>query len=200
MDTAFGYRVLYTIGFTPWDGDVVPAELRDLVEGPKALTPGRALDIGCGTGTQSIYLARHGWDVTGLDYVAKPLRRARSKAKAARVAPTWVQGDVTQLDALDLSGGYALLLDLGCYHGLAEVERRAYARSVAGVAAPGATFLLMCFVPGKRGPMPSGASRDEVVETFGPDWDLEEAHQGAHMPLPRMLRDAAPTWYRLRRH
>jgi hypothetical protein len=38
------------------------------------------------------------------------------------------------------------------------------------------------------------------VETFGPDWDLEEAHQGAHMSLPRMLRDAAPTWYRLRRH
>jgi hypothetical protein len=45
------YRALYRIGFTPWDTDAVGAELGSLIEGRDRLAPGRALDIGCGTGT-----------------------------------------------------------------------------------------------------------------------------------------------------
>ena len=51
------YRVMYRIGFTPWDTGQVPPELSALIEGAGALPAGRALDIGCGTGTQAMYLA-----------------------------------------------------------------------------------------------------------------------------------------------
>ena len=61
------------------------------------LAPGTALDLGCGTGDNSIYLAKHGWQVTGVDYVAKPLDKARAKAAANKVAVNFAQADVTRL-------------------------------------------------------------------------------------------------------
>ncbi len=45
------FRLAYVIGFKPWDSGVPPPELVSVVEGPGALPPGRALDLGCGTGT-----------------------------------------------------------------------------------------------------------------------------------------------------
>ena len=79
--TLFG--VFYRIGFTPWDGHTLGQSLRDLVEGTddtSALAPGSALDVGCGTGDSSIYLAQHGWKVTGVDFVPKALDKARAVA------------------------------------------------------------------------------------------------------------------------
>ena len=55
--------------------------LQDLVEGENALAAGTALDIGCGTGDNSIYLAKHGWQVTGVDFVAKAVDKARAKGR-----------------------------------------------------------------------------------------------------------------------
>ncbi len=88
------YRLLYRLGITPWDQDHVPAELTALIEGPTALATGLALDIGCGTGTQSVYLAQHGWQVTGIDAVPNALARAQQRADAARVSVRWLVADV----------------------------------------------------------------------------------------------------------
>ena len=57
----------------------------------------QSLDIGCGTGDNSIYLAKHGWQVTGVDFVAKAVDKARAKAAADKAAVTFHQADVTQL-------------------------------------------------------------------------------------------------------
>jgi 2-polyprenyl-3-methyl-5-hydroxy-6-metoxy-1,4-benzoquinol methylase len=77
------FKVLYRLGFTPWDGHPMSPTLPALVEGEGALAAGSALDIGCGTGDNSVYLANRGWQVTGVDYVSKPLEAARAKAAAA---------------------------------------------------------------------------------------------------------------------
>jgi SAM-dependent methyltransferase len=112
------YQAAYLLGFKPWDTGVSPPELVEVVEGPEALPPGRALDIGCGTGTNSVYMARHGWEVTGVDLVGRAIAMARRKAAAAGISPTFIQGDVTRLDELDVGAGYGLLLDIGCFHGI----------------------------------------------------------------------------------
>ncbi len=114
------YQIMYRVGFTPWDTGAIPGELKEFVEGGDALAPGRALDLGCGTGTQTVYMAGRGWQVTGVDDVEAPLRRARARSKAVGSQVDWLKGDVTRLGELGLQSGYTLVLDRGCYHGISE--------------------------------------------------------------------------------
>ncbi len=95
-----------------------------------------ALDLGCGTGDNSIYLAKHGWQVTGVDYVAKPLDKARAKAAANKVAVNFTQADVTRLSSEGVGANFGLIVDNGCLHGMSDEDRDAYVREVTAVAAP----------------------------------------------------------------
>lgn len=173
------YRLSYLLGNVPWDSGVSPPELVEVIEGQPPATPGRALDLGCGTGTNVVYLARHGWDVTGVDVVPAAIAKARAKVAAASVAASLHAGDVTRLDRLGLEPGFDLLFDLGCYHGVPEGRRDAYAAGVSRLAAPGALLLLYGFAPGQwgRGPMAIGVTAAELRRRFGA-WELVEERRG----------------------
>lgn len=175
------YRAVYRLGLTVWERRVPPADLIDLVEGPASPPPGRALDLGCGTGTDSVYLARHGWDVTGVDMVPRALAAARRRAAAAGVSPRYVQGDVTRLEQLGVGDGYTLLLDFGCFHTLPDDRRDPYVASVSGVTAPDATLLLYGFArPPRLAPMHAGLTPEEVGERFGRmGWTLVSAERAS---------------------
>jgi SAM-dependent methyltransferase len=123
------YRVLYRLGITPWERDTVPTPLVEL--GARYPSPGRALDIGCGTGRDAVYLAGRGWTVTGVDSVPRALDAAKQRARASGVDVNWVRGDVTRLQTLGIGEDYELLVDRGCFHGLADTERDQYAEGVA---------------------------------------------------------------------
>ena len=60
-----------------WDGTEPRPELTELAKGR---APGRALDLGCGTGSDVLYLAGLGWDATGVDFVPRAIATARSRA------------------------------------------------------------------------------------------------------------------------
>jgi SAM-dependent methyltransferase len=175
------YRLAYRLGLTVWRRTAPPTDLVELIEGPARLEPGRALDIGCGTGTDTIYLAVHGWDVTALDMVPKALATAQRRATAAGVAPRFVEGDVTRLQDLGVGDGYTLLLDFGCFHTLPEDRRPAYVSCVSHAAAPGATLLLYGLRrPPKAAPMHVGISAEEVQQRFEPaGWQLVNAQHSA---------------------
>jgi methylase of polypeptide subunit release factors len=85
----------YRAGKPPWDTGVTPSELVALVEGPGALPPGRALELGCGTGTNATYLARHGWEVVAVDLIDRAVEQARAKAAAAGTVVRLLCGDAT---------------------------------------------------------------------------------------------------------
>jgi SAM-dependent methyltransferase len=156
------YRTAYLLGLRVWERSVPAPDLVELVE--SGSEPGRALDIGCGTGTDAIYLARHGWDVTGVDMVPRALAIARRQAAAAGVSLLLVEGDVTRLREFGVGGGYTLLLDFGCFHTLPEDRRDAYVESVSEAAAPGATLLLFGFRrPPRPAPMRAGLTAEEVA-------------------------------------
>lgn len=189
------FRAAYLFGFKPWDHSVPPPELVSVVEGPDHLAPGKALDLGCGTGTNCTYIAQHGWETTAVDFVPRAIAQARRKAAAAGVSPRFIVGDVTRLTELGLGTGYGLLLDLGCFHSIPEAGRDAYVRGATAVADTGATMLLFGMVrrgePGRIGPR--GLARGEVARRFASGWEVvaEEAGQ------PMLGNDSA--WYRLRR-
>jgi SAM-dependent methyltransferase len=165
------FRVLYRLGFTPWDGHPMSPTLRTLVEGDGALTAGSALDIGCGTGDNAIYLAKHGWVVTGVDYVAKPLEAARAKAKAAGITVDFREADATRLESAGVGTGFTLIVDNGCLHGMSADDRDAYVRGVGSVIAPGGRLLIIAFTPGGRFGVP-GISPDEVMRLFADGWTV----------------------------
>src|SRR5581483_6651252 len=156
------FELAYLIGFTPWDrGDMkIPRRLRDVIEGPLALRPGRALDLGCGMGRFSIYLAEHGWRVTGVDAVERALQIAQRRAKKRAAKVDFVLGDVTRLDAAGITGPYDFMVDSGCFHGMSDDERLRYGASVTRVAAADAQLVMFAFSPrGLFGLGPRGAQR-----------------------------------------
>lgn len=201
----FVYRTFYFFGLPIWDRGVPDEELVDLVEGDQHLPPGRALDIGCGTGTETIYLAAHGWKATGVDMVSRALIIARRKAAAAGVSPRFVEADATRLQDFGVGGDYDLILDFGCFHTLPADERDAYVESVSRAAAPGATFLLVGFTrPPRVAPMHAGLSTEEVRARFdGGRWKLVSAERkttGALEVAGRRADELFELWgYRLRR-
>jgi len=173
----------YEGGNPPWDTKITPPELVEQVEGPQARSAGRALDLGCGTGTNSLYLASHGWNVTGIDFIPSAIEQAWEKQRGADQLSGdahFLVGDVTQLDALKLESGYTLLFDLGCLHSIEESARGRYARGVAQVAAPGALFLLYGFLPNEL--LPNRLTRAEVQTLFGPAFTLARVVESLDRP------------------
>ena len=189
------FRAAYRLGFKPWDSGIPPPELVAVVEGPERLSPGKALDLGCGTGTNSIYMQQHGWQATGVDFVPRAVGVARQKASAAGVSPQLVVGDVTRLGELKVGAGYSLLLDLGCFHSIPDERRDSYVSGVGAAAAPGATMLLFGFLRGEGGNRlgPRGLVADEVERRFAGSWDVMPAAAGARIGRLNAV------WYRLRR-
>jgi SAM-dependent methyltransferase len=189
------FRAAYLLGFKPWDSGVPPPELVSVVEGPDSLTPGKALDLGCGTGTNSIYLTQHGWDTTGVDFVPRAVGMARRKAAAAHASPQLLLGDVTRLTELGVGGDYGLLLDLGCFHSIPDARRDAYVQGVSQAARTGATFLLFCFVRGEKASRvgPRGVAPGEVAQRFAAGWEIVSDKRGG----PMFGSDAS--WYQMLR-
>ncbi|ORV82699.1 methyltransferase type 12 [Mycobacterium interjectum] len=187
------FRLFYRIGFTPWEGHAIGQGLRDLIEGTvdsPALATGSALDVGCGTGDCAIYLAQHGWKVTGVDYVAKPLEKARAKAGAAGASVNFARADVTQLSQEGIGSGFDLIVDNGCIHNMSGSDREAYVREISAVAAPDARLYIVAFPPGGRFGVP-GIDHAEMERRFAPGWTLLSTGD------ERELDDKTPTYYYL---
>jgi SAM-dependent methyltransferase len=170
------FRVMYRLGFTPWDEHPLATSLQELIEGrdgSPALPAGTALDLGCGTGDSSIYLAKHGWKVTGVDFVPKALDKARAKAAAKQAAVDFVHADVTCLSSEGVGTGFGLIVDNGCLHGMSDVDRDAYVREVTAVAALDARLLIVAFPPGSF-PV-RGITEADIEQRFTQDWELVSA-------------------------
>jgi SAM-dependent methyltransferase len=191
------YPLLYRLGITPWERDSVPPALVELID--QYPVPGRALDIGCGTGRDAVYLAGKGWTVTGVDSVERALDAARRRATANGVEVDWVLSDITRLQTLGIGDGYELLVDRGCLHGLADDERLRYAAGAAALAAPGARMLVFAFQPRRLGLGPRGITREAFDQLFGAKWQLLAEVQDSESRPPGWVGDAKPVWYQLQR-
>jgi SAM-dependent methyltransferase len=136
----WSYTLLY-LGKPRWDTGVSPPELLNFIQNQLC---GRALDLGCGTGTNAITLAKHGWEVVGIDFISIAIRQARRKARTANLYIDFQRGDVT--DLRNILGSFDLVLDIGCYHSLPPVGRKAYIANLDRLLSPGGTFLLYGFL------------------------------------------------------
>ena len=143
------FRARYARGAVPWDRPEPPRGLVELLEGERALARGAALDLGCGLGTVVVYLARRGWDATGVDLDPRAIAGARARARAAGVSARFLVGDVCRLPETTVGGPFDLVVDSGCFHGLGPAARPGYLASLAWALRPGGTYLLYAFEPAR---------------------------------------------------
>ena len=186
----WSFDLHYLLGRPPWDTKVTPPEVVELIGG-EVLPPGRALDLGCGTGTNCMYLARHGWEVVGVDFSILAIRRARRKARRAGVDCQFYRDDVT--DLAFLTDPFDLALDIGCLHSLPPEEWERYAAEVARLVRLGDLYLLYAFTPRPSQSPTRGLAPQEVRSLFAPAFAVEREEMGEDPSGPRSA------WYWLRR-
>ena len=142
---------------TPWDTQITPPEVMEFIH---RTPPGKALDLGCGTGTNAITLARHGWRVTGVDFIPKAVFTARAKAARSGLAIDFLVASVTDLSAL--SGPFDYVLDIGCLHALNADDRLRYVVNLSRLLRPQAWYMLYAWLPRPSEGVVVGISTEEV--------------------------------------
>lgn len=195
-DTYQRLRERYATGDVPWDAELPPPEVIDLVG---TLPPGRALDLGCGYGRTAIYLAKLGWQVVGVDFIELALEEAEQRAATAGVEVVFHHVSVTDLGFLD--GPYDLAVDVGCGHGLGEAGLRTYRDELRRLLRPGAIFLFFARIgdasPADEDNAPRGLDEALFRRLFTRGFDLYRYEQGlTEMDEGSSWRSA---WFWLRR-
>jgi ubiquinone/menaquinone biosynthesis C-methylase UbiE len=140
-------------GSPPWDSGITPPELFEFIQTHPA---GRAIDIGCGTGTNVVTLAKTGWQVTGFDFAPRAIQIAKRKIKKADIQANLFTDDAACMKKV--TGQFDLALDLGCFHGL---EHKAdYLTQLDRILAPNGFWLMYGFLaPAAPGIADSDLSR-----------------------------------------
>ncbi|MDP9252678.1 MAG: class I SAM-dependent methyltransferase [Chloroflexota bacterium] len=180
------YDAMYRVG-APWEG-TARSELVGLV-GSGRLQPCRAIDLGCGSGANAIFLAEHGFAVVGVDFSPVAIRKARRKLGPHSGDIRFVRTDLTAPSLGEAEGEYDLLVDYGTLDDVTGDARAAMARTIHRVSIPGSRVLLWCFY-GVHDELPrisfSGPSRltpliapGEVERLFGAAFVIER------LPEPR---------------
>jgi SAM-dependent methyltransferase len=163
----------------PWDTGNPAPELVNWVDGR---IPGSALDVGCGTGTNLLYLASKGWKVSGVDYAPLAIIRARYRFLWAGLKANLLIGDYTRLPEATLKGPFDLILDIGCLHAFSSDEESVnqYVDAVYNRLCAGGTFLLYAHMPeGDESSRPwHGISPERVKAVFGAGFSLQAIEFG----------------------
>lgn len=168
----------------PWHREQ-PAE--SLVEAVRRglLPKGVTIDLGCGTGTDLLYLAQQGYRAIGVDIAIEPLRFARERLRQAGLELPLLQADARFLPFRDAS--VDLICDSGCFHSFAPEIRPLYARSVARVLKPGGILFMREFHADQPQPPEGGPYRlrlEEFFEVFTPCFRFLSVGEVYYTDLP----------------
>lgn len=147
----------------------------------------RALDLGCGSGVFSVFMAKQGFDVTGIDFMPRALEMARERARTAGVEMRFVNADLFSWQSTER---YDIVLDSGCLHSLIGGDLQQYKARLLDWLAPGGDYILGHF--GKRHPLdwrpvgPTRRTRKHIVELFTPELKELDYEQVTlrEVPLP----------------
>ena len=147
------FERIYSESGAGWTIEEPPEELKKLIES-SVIPPGKALDIGCGEGFYSIYLALKGFDVLGIDLSEHAVKLAIQNGKRASVNVQFQAMDIADLSRMD--DCFDFILEWSILHHIEPGLRRAYVSNIASLVNKDGHYLSLCF-------------NDESEETRGSD-------------------------------
>lgn len=182
-----GYRERYRSGDIPWDVGRPDFNLTEVVT--QRPIPGcKALDIGCGTGDNSIWLAGHGFQVTGTDTSEIAIQKGVEKASETKVECDFVRIDFL---ANRISGApFGFVFDRGCFHSFrSQQDRSRFARNVAAHLEGAGLWLTIAGNADehRQGPGPPQRTAGEIVLAVEPHFEvlsLISSHFDSNHPHP----------------
>ena len=153
------FYVLSYLGKPPWDTGISPPELLEFLD---SHSPGRALDLGCGTGTNLVTMAEYDWQVIGIDFSGYAVKSARKRLSTRGLAGQVFQNNVSL--TLPMEGQFDLILDIGCYHDLSPSGRSGYRQNLGRYLAINGYYLIYahCLAPEKS--KATGVSQKDIDE------------------------------------
>ena len=189
----------YEAGPVPWDDPQPPPEIIALAA---ELEPGQALDLGCGYGRVSIYLAQRGWSADGVDFIPRAIEVARERAAAAGVAGL-AQFHVASAAELGfLTPPYDLAVDIGCMHSFNELMLRGYRSGLMRLLRPGGLYVLFAHLRDEDEPViddgPRGIPERVIRELLVDGFELERVEHGVTQVEGRPPWNSGWFWYRRR--
>src|SRR5262249_34565014 len=141
-----------------------------------AIQPSRALELGCGTGTNSVWLAQQGFEVTGIDLAPLAVEKAERRAHAAGGNVHFVGADVLHLP--DLDGRVEFFFDRGCYHAVRRNAPEQYAPAVARQLTSGARGLVLAGNAREpHDPGPPVVTEEQIRDELGVAFQVLDLHE-----------------------
>lgn len=169
------WNASYSKGDTPWDSGEPCLELRDVLKS-LGLKRGLALDLGCGSGTNSIYLAREGFSVTAVDISQVALKKAKTKAIEAGVDIRFIEATLPEFDISKysfLEESFDFVFDRGCFHVMDASLREPYSSLVAGFLKKGGLYLVLTGNAREpRSPGPPVLTEKEIHAVFEKNFEI----------------------------
>lgn len=160
------------IGVPTWDIGRPQREVLMLADAGSFRSP--VVDLGCGTGENSLALAERGHDVVGIDASPRAVGKAMDKARARGLdGAVFLVADV--FDVAGLGRRFGSALDCGLFHVLDDHERPVYAASVHAALEPGGVLNMLCFSEDEPpGWGPRRVTEGELRATFRMGWRVRE--------------------------
>lgn len=184
----------YAEGRVPWDDPLPPPEVIEMAD---QLPPGRALDLGCGYGRSTIYLAQKGWQADGVDFIEQAITGATARAEQLGVTAVtyFYLGRVTHMPFL--TGPYDVALDVGCMHSFSDDDLRNYRDEIERLLRPGGLYLLFAHIRSAEADVPGRGVEEATVHTlFGHHFTLEKMIRGTTQIENRPPWASAWFWFR----
>jgi cyclopropane fatty-acyl-phospholipid synthase-like methyltransferase len=148
------------------------------------------MDMGCGSGLNSRFLARQGFRVVAMDLALSPLAQGNAAAQVANLPSFFCMADVTAPPLGSLGATFAL--DIGCFHAVLPERRTCYEAALARLLASGAHYLLYAFEPQENEEGRSVGIGPETLQSLAPDFSLRWVRHGHDQDHPS-------AWYLFRR-
>src|SRR5262245_22762460 len=159
----------------PWDTGQPSSELQRVLS-QHTIQPCRALELGCGTGTNSVWLAQQGFEVTGIDLAPLAVERAEKRAQAAGVSVHFVVADVLHMP--DLGSPFGFLFARGCYYAVGRHAPQQYAPAVTRQLASGARGLILAGNAREpHDPGPPVVTEEQLRDELGLSFEVLELHE-----------------------